>query len=204
MSTPNSSLQKLLVEGVDDKHVVWHIRQRNNIESEFEICDEGSVEQLLDAIEVEILSPKNTVGIMVDANKNLTARWQAIRDRLQKNNITLPAKPEPSGTIIAGVPHHHPRIGIWLMPDNQSPGELEDFIEKMIPRNDAVWPLSVCYIDSIPEENRKFKEMKAKVHAWLATKEEPLKLGTAIRAKYFDVNAATCKKFVDWLRELFS
>ena len=155
---------------------------------EFHIINREGKDTLLKTISEDIdVSGRVAVGIVLDANDNVAARWQSLKDRIRENNIALPDKPEPSGTIIAGVPCHHPRIGIWLMPDNQSPGELEDFIEKMIPRNDAVWPLSVCYIDSIPEENRKFKEIKAKVHAWLATKEEPLKLGTAIRARYFDV-----------------
>lgn len=206
MTTANSSLHKLLVEGVDDKHVVLHLRHRNKIESEFEICDEGSVEQLLDAIEEETLSPKKTVGIMVDANDDLDARWQAIQDRLRKNNITPPAKPNRSGTIIEGVPRRHPRIGIWLMPDNKSPGELKDFIIKMIPCGDSVWPRSKAYINGIPEEERKFtkgKILRAKVHAWLATRREPRKMGLAITAKDLDIDGATCEDFLGWLRKLF-
>ncbi len=92
------------------------------------------------------------------------------------------------------------------MPDNQSPGELEDFIVKMIPDGDPVWPRSKAYINGIPEEDREFKEgkiLRAKVHAWLATREEPRKMGLAIKAKDLDIDGGTCASFVAWLRELF-
>ena len=42
------------------------------------------------------------------------------------------------------------------MPDNFNGGELEDFIEKMMPENEPVWPMSGSYVDNISEENRKF------------------------------------------------
>ena len=79
-----------------------------------------------------------------------------------------------------------PRVGIWLMPDNQSLGELEDFVAQMIPDNDPVWPLSQDYISRIPEEHREFAENKtstAEVYAWLATREDPRQMGAAIGAR---------------------
>ena len=39
------------------------------------------------------------------------------------------------------------------MPDNQSTGELEDFIQRLIPADDAVWPRAEGYIDGIPAES---------------------------------------------------
>ena len=85
-------------------------------------------------------------------------------------------EPLPAQIPMAQSLEVNPASGIWLMPDNKSPGELEDFIASMIPSEDPVWPLSKDYIDAIPEEHREFKEGKiqrAKVHAWLAAREEP-------------------------------
>ena len=81
--------------------------------------------RLLDSIEVEVDIPGRTVlGIVLDADDNPSARWQALTDRLnrlrQEDHFDLPelpAQPEPSGTIIEG----RLRIGIWLMPDNVRP-----------------------------------------------------------------------------------
>ena len=59
-----------------------------------------------------------------------------------------------NGAIMAG----QPSIGVWLMPDNQSTGELEDFVAQMIPPGDPVWPRSEYYIEGIPEPDRKFTD----------------------------------------------
>ena len=173
---------------------------------EFHIINREGKDTLLKTISEDIdVSGRVAVGIVLDANDNVAARWQSLKDRIRENNIALPDKPEPSGTIIAEIPHR-PRIGIWLMPDNQSTGELEDFIVKMIPTGDPVWPRSETYIDGIPVDDREFKEgkiLRAKVHAWLATREEPRKMGLAIKTEDLDIVGATCVSFVAWLRELF-
>ena len=88
-----------------------------------------------------------------------------------------------SGTVIQGG-DQMPRIGIWLMPDNGSDGELEDFLVTMLPEGDPIWPRTVAYVDGIPERDRKFKEgkvLRAQLHAWLATRREPRPSGRAIR-----------------------
>ena len=70
------------------------------------------------------------VGILPDANDDPEARWNALRHRLADQRFDLPERPDPDGTVIDGSP----RIGIWLWPDNQEPGELENFVEAMVPR----------------------------------------------------------------------
>lgn len=45
--------------------------------------------------------------------------------------------------------------------------------------------------------------MRAKVHAWLATREEPLKMGAAIGAGSLDAAAPAAKGLADWLTALF-
>ncbi len=93
------------------------------------------------------------------------------------------------------------------MPDNGSPGELEDFIAAMIPATDTVWPRARRYVDSIPAEERKFKQQKterARIHAWLATRREPRKMGAAIGTGDLDINAPSAKEFSKWLQCLFS
>ena len=174
------------------------------------IVEKEGINSLLDSIEVEVDIPGRTVlGIMLDANDDLDARWQAVTDRLnrlrQEDHFELPELPEqpnPSGTIIEG----RLRIGIWLMPDNSSTGELEDFVGSMIPSSDPVWPLAEAYIEGIPPAERKFapgKTQRAKVHAWLATREEPRRMGLAIKARDLVTDAANTAAFVGWLRTLF-
>lgn len=196
----------LLVEGQDDEHVVRHIRERHSSLPSFAILPKDNVEQLLESIEVEtMVSGRQVLGILVDANTDVSARWNAVTHRLRNANLDadLPATPNSEGIIIDGVP----RIGIWLMPDNKSEGELEDFVAQMIPADDPVWPLAQRYIECIPACDRKFTEKKiarAKVHAWLAARKEPRKMGVAIRAHDLEINGVICCKFIEWLSKLFS
>ncbi len=210
MQESDSHPRVLLVEGPDDKHVVIHLRERSGLAQNFEIVEKEGINTLLDSIEVEADIPGRTVlGVVLDADDNPGARWQALTDRLnrlrQEDHFDLPdlpSRPEPSGTIIEG----RLRIGIWLMPDNRSTGELEDFVGSMIPSGDPVWPLAEAYIEGIPPAERKFgpgKMQRAKVHAWLATREEPRRMGLAIKARDLVTDAANSAAFVGWLRTLF-
>lgn len=202
MSVPNDAPSRvLLVEGVDDKHVTDHLLQQNN--SKFEILDKGGIDPLINAIEAEVRAPsRKVVGILVDANDSVKSRWMAVATQLRKADIVTPEEPDPAGTIIDSAP----RVGIWLMPNNQESGELEDFVARMIPTNDTVWPLSEKYVNGIPNDARKFKPgktLRAKVHSWLATREEPRKMGAAIGAGDLNVAAPEAVRFVEWLRRLF-
>ena len=210
MQESDSHPRVLLVEGPDDKHVVIHLRERSGLAQNFEIVEKEGINSLLDSIEVEVDIPGRTVlGIVLDADDNPSARWQALTDRLNRlrqedrfDLPELPAQPEPSGTIIEG----RLRIGVWLMPDNRSTGELEDFVGSMIPSGDPVWPLAEAYIEGIPPAERKFgpgKIQRAKVHAWLATREEPRRMGLAIKARDLVTDGANSAAFVGWLRTLF-
>ena len=210
MQESDSHPRVLLVEGPDDKHVVIHLSERSGLTQNFVIVEKEGINSLLDSIEVEVDIPGRTIlGIVLDANDNPNARWQALTDRLnrlrQEDHFELPELPEqpnPSGTIIEGKL----RIGVWLMPDNRSTGELEDFVGSMIPSGDPVWPLAEAYIEGIPPAERKFapgKIQRAKVHAWLATREEPRRMGLAIKARDLVTEAANTAAFVDWLRTLF-
>lgn len=193
----------LLVEGVDDRHVVRHLRDRHSDVPQFEIIDKGGFPALVDAIGPEIkASGRLAVGILADANDDPADRWQAIADRLRRTQVTPPARMETIGAIAEG----RPRVGIWLMPDNGSAGELEDFVAKLIPDGDPVWPRARSYIDDIPVAERKFaagKVLRSRVHAWLAARAEPRLMGAAIGAGDLDAAAPLAKKFADWLRSVF-
>ena len=211
MNRPVSPLKShiLVVEGQSDKHVVIQISNRHQPIPSFCISDKDSIDQLLNAISLEVKEPgRQALGILVDANDNLTARWNSVADRLRRVGYQPPASPDPAGTVIPGNPHipARPRIGIWLMPDNTSPGELEDFVAQMIPGEDPVWPLSQQYIEGIPAADRKFAEhktLRAQIHAWLAARKDPSQMGLAIRAHDLDVDGPLCQKFVAWLMNLF-
>ena len=205
MNADNLPPHALIVEGRDDRYVIQHIWNRHVGAFSLSVSEKDGVANLLNSIRNEVRVPgRRAVGIIVDADNDPNARWRAVSDRLRDMNVQTPNAPDPNGTIIEAR-NGYPRVGIWLMPDNASAGELEDFISEMIPDDDPVWPLSAHYIDGIPAPHRKFsasKETRAKVHAWLAARENPRPMGQAIRARDLEIGGALCQRFVRWLDNL--
>ena len=201
-----ASRNVLLVEGLSDFHFVRQLRDQVASELDFDIDNKRRLSQLLDAIKLEITAaPRDVVGIMVDADACFATRWGEIVARLREANVSVPNRPDPCGTIIEGTAEHR-RIGVWIMPDNHGTGELEDLVVDMIPGDDTVWPMSRSYIRGIPVEERKFKAnktLRAKLYAWLATRELPPHIGAAIGSGDFNLKNVRCRAFVDWLDRLY-
>jgi hypothetical protein len=99
------------------------------------------------------------------------------------------------------------QIGIWLMPDNQRPGALEDFLGKLVPTEDATW----SYADEAVQKARGLgapclakDHGKSLLHTWLAWQEEPgLPFGAAMKAEVLRKDAGEALRFVGWFRRLF-
>ena len=193
----------LLVEGPDDKHVVQHLCRRHADMPAFDILDKGGFANVKSAIGPEIkVSGRIALGIPVDANRHPARRWAAVAHQLRQAVAQPPTQMAATGTVVEG----RPRTGVWLMPDNASAGEFEDFIERLIPPDDPVWPTAQRYIDGIPTDQRKFspdKVVRARIHAWLAARAEPRKMGAAIGAGDLDATAPLAIRFIDWVRRLF-
>lgn len=200
----------LMVEGPDDEHVVKNIcgqRQPGKIEN---IHPYGGKDPLIDSIGVRLKeSDIGALGIILDADTDLHARWQAVVFRLREAGYNdVPATPAPEGTIIESPADSLlPRVGIWLMPDNQTPGILEDFLHFLVPAGDGLLALVDKAIASIPISQRRFsdlREPKARIHTWLAWQKEPGKpFGQAISARYLDPNLPAANIFAGWLQRTF-
>lgn len=202
---PASESKFLLVEGPDDKHVIRHLCNRHPEIPDFYIHDRGSVNGVLASIDPELRSPgRVALGILVDSDDTPQSRWDEVASRLRRAGIQPTPAPDAAGTIIDGGPA---RVGVWLMPDNQAPGELEDFVTQMIPIGDPVWPLARQYIAGIPPSARKVaagKTLRAQLHSWLAAREDPRQIGLAIRTRDLAIDGELCQKFVAWLTRLFA
>lgn len=210
---PEDSPYQLLVEGPDDLNSVIHLMVRHGFEWDDEqstrpfVSARGGIDPLLrDIAEFLKSAAYQRIGMVLDANADLVARWVQIRDRARKAEIDLPELPEPEGTIVSGRTSES-RIGVWLMPDNSSPGALEHFLNKLISAGD---PLR-SYADEVVVEARQRgarcqerDHVKSALHTWLAWQEVPaLPFGTAIKAEYFDKDSEDAHRFVAWFRRLF-
>lgn len=200
----------LLVEGRDDEFVLKHLCGQRGVQNLDEITPLGSVERLLENFPVRRKeSDVEALGVVIDADTDIAARWQSLRDRLRKAGYqNVPEDPVAIGTILHPPPKTLlPRVGLWIMPDNQTKGILEDFLRFLVPPGSRLFSHVESSVASIPEDERRFSQLdkpKAIIHTWLAWQADPGKpLGTAITAKFLDPNVAQVDVLVAWLKSLF-
>ena len=98
-----------------------------------------------------------------------------------------------------------PRLGIWIMPNNQTKGILENFLQFLVPETDTLLGYARKCVTDLPQQL--FigdAEPKAIIHTWLAWQAEPGKpYGTAITAKFLDPTTPEADVLVNWLNRLF-
>ncbi len=201
----------LLVEGPDDEHVLKHICGNRGIAHLNEVKPHGSVTTLLESIPVRLKASEDgdIVGVVIDADTDVKARWRSLRGRLINVGYqNVPTDPTPDGTILDPPAQTLlPRVGIWIMPDNQTNGILEDFLRFLVPQEDALFDHVQSSVTTIPKADRRFTQLaepKAIIHTWLAWQEEPGKpLGTAITARFLDPDVSQVDVLVSWLNRLF-
>ncbi len=201
----------LLVEGNDDEHVLKAVCGKRNGPHLDEIKPHGGVDRLLESLPVRLKASVDgeIVGVVIDADTDLIARWRSLQDRLnQVGYQDVPGSPSPEGTIIdPPLGTLLPRVGIWIMPDNQSAGILESFLRFLVPAGSGLFDHVESSVAAIPDSELRFSQLakpKALIHTWLAWQEEPGRpLGLAITARYLDPDVTQVDVLVSWLNRLY-
>ncbi len=207
----------LYVEGAHDQHVIWALCQAHHISQTFDVVRPKESQQtadswqtLLRSLEIQLmgdLADISALGVLLDADTDPMQRWQEIMATVSRVQpaYSWPTKPQIGGTILLSPDAYTPRLGVWLMPDNQAAGELEDFVSWLIPTGDELAPLAHKILDEIDEAGLKRykKRPKAFLHTWLAWQKRPLPMGQAITEKVLLADAPLAQQFVAWLRQLF-
>ena len=220
---PTVERSELHVEGRDDVHVVKHLLLRHRIDCALERDSRPAREfapnvpeirrahdrnAVLDSIEPAVrVSNGRSVGFLLDSDGEPRDRWRAVCDRLRVFGLDLPDQIPPGG-FVHDVGEFGARVGVWLMPDNQREGALEQFLADLVDDNDALLPIAERSTAEAAESGAEFPEVdcqKAVLHTWLAWQKEPgLPYGTAIKAEYLRVDSPTALAFVDWYTRVFS
>ncbi len=205
--------QQLLVEGMNDLHVISALCQKYNVPKTFSIQlpnenKTQGVEALLLGLPIRLKEPYlQTLGIVVDADQSLQARWQAISNKLKLVGYdNIPKTPSTEGWIYEQI--ELPKIGVWIMPNNQLIGELEDFVSYLIPDDDQLQlkaneilnEIETLKINGYSKEDR----AKAFIHTWLAWQKQPgMPMGLSITANVLKNNSAIAELFINWLNQLY-
>ncbi|MEZ5941542.1 MAG: DUF3226 domain-containing protein [Planctomycetaceae bacterium] len=209
--------KRLLVEGRDEQRLIPELIERNGIvwgetrdEAIIDIEEFNGVENLLKpgVIEAELkASGLEELGIIIDADEDLEARWQAVRNRcLQEFSTQLPEELPQDGLVVereSGL-----RLGVWIMPDNLNNGMLETFLTYLVPdQGNTVYQhalTSVSKAKSIGAPYSESHEDKAIIHTWLAWQNPPgRQLHQAVIERILVPQSDRSKSFVDWFRRLY-
>lgn len=98
-------------------------------------------------------------------------------------------------------------LGLWIMPNNQDEGMLENFIKRCV-KNDEL-PLfnhAVQTVQSLPDPKRfePHHEIKAEVATWLAWQKKPGHgLYHSVQVDLLDTNHVLFQEMAQWLKKIF-
>lgn len=206
---PQTYPQKLLVEGNDDLHVVWSLCEKFKLNENFNVIDSKGYSNLLLRIEADLLQADlKTLGIIVDADTDLNSKWENLKGKIERQGYRLPNSIEINGFILEH--ETKPKIGIWIMPNNNLQGAIEDFIKYLIPPEDDLVSEVETILEKLKSSGKQryldIHVQKSYISTWLAWQKKPgVPMGQAITFKYLnteDVNELNL--FIDWLHRLFN
>lgn len=141
---------------------------------------------------------ENLVAIAItrDADDDATAAFQSVITALDNAGL---AKPQASGSFI----NSEPKVGIFILPDCQGSGMLEDLCLASA-NTDIAMPCVNEFFRCVENKGRRPNNMaKARTHAWLASHIEPDKrLGEAAQKGYWDWQSPAFDLLKQFLNQL--
>ncbi len=198
--------QLLLVEGKNDLHVFLNIFEKHSVKESF-TAEGKEGDSIYKSIPIYLKTDVSTIGIVIDADENINSKWDKLKNIFKVSGYDIPENPIHTGTIIKK--NDRPTIGIWIMPNNNANGMLEDFVKQLVPGDDLLMDYveeSLNKIETVGVNKYKsIHKSKARIHTWLAWQETPgTPMGLAIKKTFLDTNKELCLKFVNWINDLFN
>ncbi len=200
------SANVLLVEGNDDCNIIKKICEDNNIdENSFGFCNCKNDDKVLSKLNSLLrLAEAEIIGVILDADDNIKKRYAEIKYKV-KDFYTLPADFPKTGLVVEK--ERLPKLGIWIMPNNQDNGALEEFYLNLATGidtkfiDDTIKQAEKKNLTSFKPQHRK----KATIHTYFAWQDKPgMPLYSAINNIALNNKADIAKKFKSWLTKLFS
>ncbi|HEX7499224.1 MAG TPA: DUF3226 domain-containing protein [Polyangia bacterium] len=203
---------RLFVEGKDDLHSIINLLQRhgydwNNSALAPFVHDSGGIEPLFEVLP-SALKTYFRVGVVIDADLSPTNRWVRLEAILKASGIALPSSPSRQGLVIPVIGQARlERFGIWIMPNNEVAGALEDFLKGLVPEADTCWQHADTSTKQARVIGAPLKEndhAKGAIHTWLAWQDPPGQpFGTALNARILNHDSPEALGFVAWFKRLF-
>lgn len=205
----------LLVEGPDDKEVIGAIMHCNAIKPGFAVSVEEGIKNLKLSFSSRLKNTNvlNKLWVIMDADGDCNAKWQMLRDCMICNgsyDITCKTPLPRSGAVFYPSDDTGVTVGVWIMPDNENTGMVEDFIAQLVKTDDTLIDHAVSTVKNLDGDREKhpalFRQVhmsKAVIHTWLAWQDKPgNSLGTAILKRKIDFSASLFTDFIAWIKKL--
>ncbi len=210
---------RLLVEGKSEIGAIAELLEKNGVawgedESQWPVMIEyrDGIENILTSGVIRAQLKEEYVevlGVVVDAEHNAASCWQRIQGECAKDFASLPDALPENGLVVEGDCYGmKKRFGVWIMPDNKSPGMLESFLGFLIPSDkELLWKHAQQATTEAKDHGATYPAAqtdKARIYAYLAWQDEPgMLFGTAISKRCLDPSSPHAQPFVEWMRRLF-
>ncbi len=137
------------------------------------------------------------LGVTRDADLDCADGFAKVCGALNASGFGFPSAP---GQIQSGLL----RVGVFIMPDNQRPGMLEDLCLDSVATDPALSCVDEFFRCVAKVAARQPGNLaKARIQAWLASHVEPdNRLGLAAQKKYWPWNAAAFQPLIQFLQAL--
>lgn len=207
------SANVILVEGKDEKRTLPEILEIAGIDwgergsESYRIVEFDGVENLLKPGEITAYlkaTNVNNLVVIIDADTSPQRRWDQLCAAL---NSAVPLLPQeiPSAGFVTTLPSGR-RFGAWLMPDNNLPGMLEDWLLSAISfQSDDLLQFAARSVEHSRAHGSPFIDShttKAQLHTYLAWQNPPgNQLHIAAKSKLFHI--VESDPFVQWFKNVF-
>lgn len=199
-----------LVQQIEGHRLDFDVRKIDGKSSMWRDCGVDFKNAMQSAIE----SPDTgAVGLILDADECSTETWRLVKKRVNFPGLGIVFEAQRIAaegfvqTFFVGA--RAVAVGVWIMPDNTSVGQLEDLISRMIPQHDLAKSCAESYIDDLPiglVEIREHQLPKHYIHAWLSAYCPGDSFDTALEKRLLEVPDAdpVIQRFLGRLRQLMA
>lgn len=192
----------LIVEGDDDKHVLFHLLTAHLGLADIEIRDTegtGNLEAYLDLLPlISGYSLLTTVAVVQDSDADADETFASIRKTLENHYESVP---ETSGAF-AG---ESPKVGALALASGDAKCTLEHVCLASVAVNEGCLGCVDAYYDCLKQAGAKLhpNEAKHKAHAFLASLSDPThNLGQAAFLGVWDFGHAAWQPLIEFIKSM--
>ncbi len=199
MAIPFTKEKLLVVEGKDEINFFRVLFEHMGISDSIDIRDAGGKDRFKTVLPTFTIASGfksiKKIGIVMDADEHAENTFRSVSGTIEKIGLTPPEKP---GNFSKNIPS----VGIFIMPDNNSNGMLEDLCLSSVRDQKAMKCVEDFIICSQELQEKPKNIAKAKVQAFLAIKPTIVNsIGLGAQKGYWDLESDNLLPLISFLKK---